>query len=54
MASDLSLIAPRSGVANELDLLDMVDEDEQYEIVRYFAAKHIAPYIGGGGRVPDA
>jgi hypothetical protein len=47
MASRLSQFAPPSerDVANELDLLDMVDEHEQYEIVRSFAAKHIVPYM---------
>jgi hypothetical protein len=49
MASALSLFAPPADrdVANELDLLDMVDADQQYEIVRSFAAKHIVPYITG-------
>jgi hypothetical protein len=32
-----------SDVANELDLLDMVDEAEQYEIVRSFAAETYCP-----------
>ena len=43
MARGLRLFAPHSNrdVANELDLLDMVDESEQYEIVRSFAAKYI-------------
>ena len=47
MASALSLFAPSADrdVANELDLLDMVDENEQYEIVRSFAEKHIVPYM---------
>ena len=47
MASALSLFAPPSDrdVANELDLVDMVGESEQYEIVRSFAAKHIVPYM---------
>lgn len=47
MASALSLFAPPADrdVANELDLLDMVDENEQYEIVRSFAEKHIVPYM---------
>lgn len=47
----LSLFAPPSSrdVANELDLLDMVDEDEQYEIIRSFAAKHIVPSMTGVG-----
>jgi hypothetical protein len=47
MSRALSLLAPHSDVANELDLLDLVDEDEQYEIVRSFAAKHIVPYMRG-------
>ena len=49
MASMLSQFAPPSSrdVANELDLLDMVDEDEQYEIVRSFAMKHVLPYMRG-------
>ena len=49
MARGLRLFAPHSNsdVANELDLLDMVDEAEQYEIVRSFAAKYIVPYMTG-------
>jgi hypothetical protein len=49
MARALRRFAPHSNsdVANELDLLDMVDEAEQYEIVRSFAAKHIVPYTTG-------
>ena len=49
MASVLRLFAPHSNcdVANELDLLDMVDEVDQYEIIRSFAAKHIVPYMTG-------
>ena len=49
MASALSLLAPPSyrDVGNELDLLDMVDKNEQYEIVRAFAAKHIVPHMTG-------
>lgn len=47
MASALSLFAPPADrdAANEMDLLDMVDENEQYEIVRSFAEKHIVPYM---------
>ena len=47
MASTLSLFAPPAhrDVANELDLLDFVDADEQYEIVRSFMEKHILPYM---------
>eukprot|EP00547_Thalassionema_nitzschioides_P014339 CAMPEP_0194237956 /NCGR_PEP_ID=MMETSP0158-20130606/4816_1 /TAXON_ID=33649 /ORGANISM="Thalassionema nitzschioides, Strain L26-B" /LENGTH=447 /DNA_ID=CAMNT_0038972097 /DNA_START=84 /DNA_END=1427 /DNA_ORIENTATION=- len=46
-ASALSLFAPPAyrDVANELDLLDFVDVNEQYEIVRSFAEKHIVPYM---------
>ncbi len=49
MANALSLFAPPADrdVANELDLLDMVDADEQYEIVKSFASKHIVPYMRG-------
>jgi hypothetical protein len=49
MASALSLFAPPADrdVANELDLLDMVDVNEQYEIVRLFALKHIVPHMTG-------
>jgi hypothetical protein len=49
MARALRRFAPHSNsdVANELDLLDMVDETEQYEIVRSFAAKHIVPFMTG-------
>ena len=49
MANALSLFAPPAerDVANELDLLDMVDADEQYEIVKSFASKHIVPYLRG-------
>lgn len=48
-AKFLSLFAPPSNrdVANELELLDMVDEADQYEIVRSFAAKHIVPFMTG-------
>ena len=47
MAHALSLFAPPADrdVANELDLLDMVEPDEQYEIVSSFASKHIVPYM---------
>lgn len=50
MASALSLFTPPADrdVANELDLLDMMDENEQYEIVDPFATKHIFPYMTGG------
>jgi hypothetical protein len=50
LASALSLFAHPTDrdVANELDLLDMVDESEQYEIVRSFALKHIVPFMTGG------
>jgi hypothetical protein len=51
MASVLSLFARPTDrdVANELDLLDMVDDvNEQYEIVRSFAEKHIVPHMTGG------
>ena len=49
MASALSLFAPPADrdVANELDLLDMLDPDEQYEIVKSFAMKHIVPHMRG-------
>ena len=49
MARVLRRFAPNSSsdVGNELDLLDMVDETEQYAIVRSFAEKHIAPYMTG-------
>ena len=49
MASALGLFAPPADrdVANELDLLDMVDESEQYEIVRSFTSKHIVPFMTG-------
>ena len=48
-AEFLRLLAPQynSEVADQLDLLDMVDEDEQYEIVRSFAANHIVPHMTG-------
>lgn len=47
MASAFGLFAPPAyrEVANELDLLDFVDVNEQYEIVRSFAEKHIVPYM---------
>jgi len=50
MASALSLFAPPGSrdVANELDLLDMMDTNEQYETIRSFAMKHIVPYMKGG------
>jgi len=49
LASTLSLFAPPSSrdIANELDLLDMLDENEQFEIVRSFAMKHVVPYMKG-------
>jgi len=49
MADSLSLFAPSASrdVGNELDLLDMVDESEQYEIVRSFVGRHIVPYMTG-------
>lgn len=49
VAAALSLFAPPSArdVANELDLLDMMDEREQYETIRSFASKHIVPYMRG-------
>mmetsp|Transcript_5658 Transcript_5658/g.12418 ORF Transcript_5658/g.12418 Transcript_5658/m.12418 type:complete len:500 (-) Transcript_5658:259-1758(-) len=34
-------------IADELDLLDMVDEADQHEIVMSFAMKHIVPYMTG-------
>ena len=48
-AEFLRLLAPQynSEVADQLDLLDMVDEDEQYEIVRSFAADYIVPHMTG-------
>ena len=47
MANALSLFAPPADrdIANELDLLDMVNESEQYEIVRSFAEKHTVHYM---------
>ena len=49
MASALSLFALPADrdVANELDLLDMVDTSEQNGIISSFAAKHIVPYMKG-------
>lgn len=47
VAKALRRFAPHSDVSNELDLLDMVDETEEYEIIRNFAAKHIVPYTTG-------
>lgn len=49
VADALSLLLSPSNrdVGNELDLLDMVDESEQYEIIRSFAARHIVPYMSG-------
>ena len=48
-AEFLRLLAPQynSEVADQLDLLGMVDDDEQYEIGRSFAANHIVPHIIG-------
>lgn len=45
----LSLLAPGTSrdVGNELDLLDMVDKSEQYEIIHSFTAKHIVPFMRG-------
>jgi hypothetical protein len=44
----LCRFAPHSNsdVANELDLLDMVDEAEQYEIVRSFVETYCPLYDG--------
>jgi len=49
MANALSLFASPTDreVASELDLLDMVGPDEQYEIVKSFTMKHIVPYMRG-------
>ena len=49
VADSLSLLAPAASrdVGNELDLLDMVDESEQYDIIRSFTAKHIVPFMRG-------
>jgi hypothetical protein len=49
MANSLSLFAPPADrdVANELDLLDMVDSSEQNKIVSSFVSKHIIPYMKG-------
>jgi hypothetical protein len=48
MARALCRFAPHSNsdVANELDLLDMVDEAEQYETFG-LSPKHIVPYTTG-------
>ena len=48
-AEFLSLFAPPENrdIANGLELLDMVDEADQYEIVRSFAAKYIVPFVAG-------
>jgi len=45
----LRRFAPRynDDVADELDLLDMVDQSEQLEIIRSFAMKHIVPHMYG-------
>jgi len=45
----LRRLAPRynDDVADELDLLDMVDQSEQLEIIRSFAMKHIVPHMYG-------
>lgn len=34
-------------IADELDLVDMVNEAEQHEIIRSFAMKHIVPHMTG-------
>ena len=51
IASALSPFAPLSSwdAASELDLLDVVDENEGYEIVRSFAMQRIVPYMRGQG-----
>jgi hypothetical protein len=48
-AEFLSLFVPPGNrdVANSLELMDMVDEAEQYEIVQDFAAKYVVPRITG-------
>jgi hypothetical protein len=49
IAEFLSLFAPPGSrsVANSLELMDMVDEVEQYEIVGDFAAKYVVPQTTG-------
>lgn len=43
------LVSPfsRGDVEKEFDILDMVDENEQYEVIRSFAARPILPYMRG-------
>lgn len=48
LATGLRLLAGSKfdgDVANELDLLGMVDKDSQYQIVRSFAEKYIVPHM---------
>ena len=50
LAEAMSLFAPAADrdIANELDLVDMLeDPEEQYELVSRFVAKNILPYITG-------
>ena len=53
MAHALTLFAPPADrdVANELDLLDMLDPNEQYKIISSFASKHIVPHMKGKKQV---
>ena len=50
IANALQFFAPPSGrgIADELDLLDMVDEAEQCKIVQSFVAKHMVLFATGG------
>ena len=49
LAHALSLFAPAADrdIANQLDLVDMLEPEEQHEIVSSFVAKHILPYMKG-------
>lgn len=47
LASGLRLLCPQDDVADELDLLDMVDEDARTRTVRQFIAKHVIPHLTG-------
>lgn len=47
LAASLRLLCPRGDVANELDLLDMMDEDDRIRTVRGFLRQHVVPHITG-------
>jgi len=47
LSASLRLLCPLGDVANELDLLDMMDEDDRIRTIRELLAKHVVPRITG-------